>query len=211
MIADSYSDVRAPRIADGNSAAANHWPVDLSTGVAPYLDINEDNIDRPIQRTYTNARALGVLMNSPYPIGAVIDLQRDCGPSTSAGVMDFSADSRSRFLSVDVGFTGIAQFANGKKFSDAGQAGHGKDGSGMEIANPGAPAGRWLRIRPGDMAALDAIGRNPLETAPGPERLALCLIGLLAIVPSLLRRRREIGGERAGRSRRFHTGPYRIT
>ena len=80
----------------------------------------------------------------------------------------------------------------------------------MEIAIPGAPAGRWLRIGHGDMAALDAIGRNRLETAPGAEQLALCLIGLLAMVPSLLRRRGEIGGKRAGRSRRFHTGPYRI-
>src|SRR5674476_1445760 len=86
--------------------------------------------------------------------------------------MDFSADSRSRFLSVDIGITGIAQFANGKKFSDAGQAGHGKDDSGMEIVNPGAPAGRWLRVGPGDMAALDAIGWNTLEKAPGRGRLA---------------------------------------
>lgn len=276
-IADSYTGVRALRIADSNSAAANHRPADLPTGVPTYLDNNADNIDRLIQRTYANARALGVPVNSPYPIGAVSDLHsgyvwdlnpadsgtpvtydvvgvtthesgdalgflngvdepdaysvpkngllryastacvietlnlfRYCGPGTSAGVMDFSADSRSRFLSVDIGITGIAQFANGKKFSDAGQAGHGKDDSGMEIVNPGAPAGRWLRVGPGDMAALDAIGWNTLEKAPGPDRLALCLIGLLAMVPSLLRRRGEIGGKRAGRSRRFHTGPYRI-
>lgn len=193
MIADSYSDVRAPRIADSN------------------LDNNADNIDRPTQRTYADARALGVLINSPYFIGAAIDLHPDCGSGTSAGLINFSADSRSRFLSVDIGITGIAQFATGKKFSDAGQAGHGKDGSGMEIANPGAPAGRWLRIGHGDVAALDAIGWNRLETAPEPERLTLCLIGLLAMVPSLLRRRGEAGGKHDGRSRRFQTGRYRIT
>ena len=76
--------------------------------------------------------------------------------------------------------------------------------------DPGAPAGRWLTISAVDTAALDATGWKTLEAAAGPQQVALCLIGLLAIVPSLLRRRRGIFGKRAGRGRRFHTGRYRI-
>ena len=114
----------------------------------------------------------------------MLDLFRYCGPSTSAGVMDFS---------------------------DAGGAGHGKSDPGMGSVNPGAAAGPWLRVGAGGIVPLDAIGRNMLETAAGPDGLALCLIGLVAIVSSLLLRRCEIGGKHAGHSRRFQTGRYRIT
>jgi hypothetical protein len=134
----------------------------------------------------------------------MLDLFRYSDLSTSAGALDFTADSRSKFLSVDRGATYIAQFANGKDFGDARQASHWKDGSGLGIMNPSAQAVQWLRISHNDIAALDAIGWNTQEPAPGPERLALCLIGLLAMVPSMLRRRGEIGERRTGRRRRFH-------
>jgi hypothetical protein len=168
-------------------------------------------------RAAAGSRVPVIPMNSPYPIGAATNSQSgyvwdlyastayvvetlnlfpDCGSSTSAGAMDLCADSRSRSFAVDIGVTGGARFANAGKFS----AGYGKDGSWMEIANPGAPAGRWLRIRHGDMGALNAMSRNWLEMSPEQERLALCLIGILGIVPSLLRRRGAIGGKRAGTS-----------
>jgi hypothetical protein len=233
----SYDDVTI-RLAAGIMPLAS-GTARSAKEVPGYSANSADNTKLPIRTTYVNAGAISVPVNCPYVTGVtndllsgyvwnfnpadggaryvstgyvieMLELCRYCGPSTSAGLLDFTADSRSRFLSVDSGVTDIAQFGGGKKFSDAGQAGYGKDESGMEIGDPGAPAGRWLRLGIGDFAALDAIGWNTLEKSPGADRFALCLIGLLAIVPSLLLRRAEMGRKRSGHCRRSQTGPVRI-
>src|ERR1019366_8924979 len=176
---------------------------DLSSrtaGDAPY------NINRLVQEAYTNAGIPGNPLDSAFFTDATIDLQSGyewdrqradgstpdlppCyGPGTSSARIDIGAESGSRFLSAERRGTEIARFGRGKG-SGAYPLSRGEKGSGMVIMRRDAPGGRWLRVNAANIESLDAIGWDTLGMAPRTEQLTLCFIGLLGIVPSILRRR----------------------
>ena len=186
-----------------------------------------DNINRLVQEAYTNAGIPGDPLASAFFTDATIDLQSGYewerqradgstpdlspydGPGTSSARIDIGAESGSRFLSAEERGREIARFDKGKGFGAYRLSYRGK-GSTLETMRPDAPAGRWLRVNPADLNSLDAIGWDTLGMAPHTEQLTLCFIGLLAIVPSVLRRRGVIGGKHAARRRSIRTGPYRL-
>ena len=117
-------------------------------------------------------------------------------PDGLTEALEVGSDSRLRFLSLDESASRIPESAGGGQKQGAG---------GMGMVKPGEPAVRWLRIAQRDMASGDAIGWSTLELGSGLEQLALCLIGLFAMAPSVLRRRGAMGGRGGRRSRRQHT------
>ena len=150
---------------------------------------------------------------SDLPGDYVWDLDADDSGSTSSTMaMDFNSDSRITFLAAEKRAICIAHSAGGAEFGGAPPASQRKDAPGTAIANLTTEAGRWLRISQSETASGDVIGWNTLEGGPPQEQLALCLIGLLAIAPSVLRRRGMIGPRNGGRGRRPRAGRrYRVT
>ena len=131
------------------------------------------------------------------------DVRHYSGIGTSTVAMNFTADSRSTLLSMDRGANYVTRLVRGKTSAAARPASRRKDDSGMDIMNPHAPAAQWLRMgySQSESAPMDVIDLH----RPMGEALALCLIGLIAMIPSMLRHRGEIGGSHTGRRRR----PYR--
>ena len=182
-----------------------------------------DNINRFVQEAYTNAGMPGNPLSSAFFDDATIDLQSGYewerqpadggmpdlspgyGPGTSSGRIDIGAESGRRFLAADKRGTEIARFdrRNGR---GAYQPSHGKMGSRIEIMHPAGSAGRWLRVKSADRTSLDVIGWDTLGMAPHTEQLTLCFIGVLAIIPSIVRRRGLFGGKHAARRRSIRAG-----
>jgi hypothetical protein len=128
---------------------------------------------------------------------------RYSGIDTSAGVSDFTGIGRTRLLS-DRSTNYRGKSSNASNAAVARLASKQKDDSGMDIMKPDAPAGQWLRVgysqSQNDAAAIDLLDWH----RPLGEPLALCLIGVIAIIPSMLRRRVETGGRGSGRRRRSY-------
>jgi hypothetical protein len=125
--------------------------------------------------------------------------------------MDFNSDSRITFLAAEKRAICIAHSAGVADLGGAHPASQWTDAPGTATANLTTEAGRWLRISQNETASGDVIGWNTLEGGPAREQLALCFIGLLAIAPSVLRRRGMIGPRNGGRGRRPRAGRrYRV-
>jgi len=124
--------------------------------------------------------------NSYFP--TVLDLFRYSTTSASVGAIDLTADSRSKYFSVDGGTTLAPQFSNGVNCGgDGRQASHWKDNLGIGIMDPTAATGERLVITRNDLDAFDAIGWN--LSVPEPASLLLCAAGLAAL--AIRRKRRE--------------------
>jgi hypothetical protein len=109
-----------------------------------------------------------------------LDLFRYSTQSSALGAIDWTADNRLKYFSVDGGATAIASFANGVKYGDGRQASHWKDGLSLGLMDPTASTGATLAIGFNDLAALDAIGWN-LSPVPEPARYAMFGLGLLTL------------------------------
>jgi hypothetical protein len=101
----------------------------------------------------------------PYPDSAfeyvnTLDLFRYSDDSKNAGAIDWTADNRAKYFSLDRGATNIALLSNGVTFGDGRQASHWKDNLGIGIMDPTAGAGEKLAISENDLRAFDVIGWN---------------------------------------------------
>ncbi|HXJ43420.1 MAG TPA: NF038122 family metalloprotease, partial [Bryobacteraceae bacterium] len=96
-----------------------------------------------------------------------------------AGVIDFTADTRAKYFSINGGATSIADFATGVTYGDGRQASHWKDNLGLGIMDPTAAPGELLAISATDVQALDVIGYN--LAAPEPGTFLLLAAGLAVI------------------------------
>jgi hypothetical protein len=89
-----------------------------------------------------------------------LDLLRYSTDSKNANAIDWTADPRDKYFSIDGGATNIAAFATGDVFGDGRQASHWKDNLGLGIMDPTISSGDLLQINENDKRAFDVIGWN---------------------------------------------------
>ena len=130
------------------------------------LDINSPPVNGPFtanQFTFVNS----------------LDLFRYSTLSKASNVIDFTADTRAKYFSIDGGTTVGAGFSTGRNFGDGQQASHWKDSQGLGIMDPTAATGELLSISANDLTAFDVIGWNLASaTAPIPEPSTYALFAL---------------------------------
>lgn len=114
---------------------------------------------------------------------ATLDLFRYSQASAALGVIDWTADTRAKYLSVDQGETEIVGFSTGVDFGDGHQASHWKDFQNAGIMDPTLGAGELYVIGANDLLAMDVIGWDitPFSVSvPEPSSWQLLLFGLAA-------------------------------
>ena len=115
----------------------------------------------------------------PYPDDAFtfvtpLDTFRFSTDSFAQGALDWTADTREKYFSINGGATNLATFSTGTYFGDGQQASHWKDNRGIGIMDPTAGYGERLAISTLDVQALDVIGYNRIgissqsQPVPGP-------------------------------------------
>jgi PEP-CTERM motif len=110
-----------------------------------------------------------------------MDLYRYSTLSKASNVVDFTADTRAKYFSIDGGTTVGAGFSTGVTFGDGRQASHWKDNLGLGIMDPTAGLGESLAVSANDKMAFDVIGWNLATAVPEPSTYALFALGLAAI------------------------------
>ncbi|MCB1994584.1 MAG: PEP-CTERM sorting domain-containing protein [Rhodoferax sp.] len=118
-----------------------------------------------------------------------MDLFRYSSDSALLGVIDWTADARDKYFSVDGGATLGSRFSLGVNFGDGRQASHWKDNLFLGIMDPTSARGELLQISSGDVDAFDVIGWN-VAAIPEPSTYALFGAGL-GFVGWMTRRRRQ--------------------
>lgn len=124
-------------------------------------------------------------LNGAYPGGTfssnLLDLFRYSSLSVAlgVGVMDYTADNRAKYFSVDGGLTQVALFSNGIVYGDGQQASHWKDNLGIGIMDPTAGFGERLDISNNDLRAFDVLGYT---VVPEPSTGLLFCAGLLFLI-----------------------------
>jgi hypothetical protein len=89
-----------------------------------------------------------------------LDLFRYSTDSKNLGAIDWTADRRDKYFSIDGGVTKIAAFATGDNFGDGNQASHWQENTALNLMNPKFPPGQLLQISEQDRLAYDVIGWN---------------------------------------------------
>jgi len=117
-----------------------------------------------------------------------LDLFRFSAQSKAAGVIDWTADNRDKYFSIDGGATAGPLFSTGETFGDGRQASHWKDALGIGIMDPTADFGEMLNIVGNDVTAFDVIGWN-VSAIPEPGTWAMFGLGI-AVMGAYTRRRK---------------------
>ncbi len=117
---------------------------------------------------------------------SALDLFRYSSSSYALAALDWSADARAKYFSLDGGATALAQFATGTYHGDGRQPSHWKDNLGIGVMDPTSAPGELLQISATDLRAMDVIGWD--MAIPEPGTIGLCALGLC--VAFLLIRRR---------------------
>ncbi|KAB8057310.1 PEP-CTERM sorting domain-containing protein [Janthinobacterium sp. FT14W] len=120
--------------------------------------------------------------DSEFTYVSGLDLFRYSADSAAAGVIDWTADNRDKYFSLDGGATRGPLFANGAYHGDGDQASHWRDNMGLGIMDPTVAYGELLRLRWNDLMALDAIGWDIDPAAiPAPSSASLLCLALMLL------------------------------
>lgn len=144
----------------------------------------------------------GAFSDNAFTFVSPVDFARFSPDSIAAGAdIDFTADSRDKFYSIDGGVTaggglvgGMSHFSTGVTNGDGRQASHWKDNLGLGILDPTArPPGQLNVVTDLDLQSLDIIGwdRAALTAVPEPSTLAAFAFGLGFFVCRQRRRREQ--------------------
>jgi hypothetical protein len=109
---------------------------------------------------YSSPNNGGPYNDDEFKYVSTLDLFRYSTESKNRGVIDWTADKRDKYFSLDKGVTKIASFATGEQFGDGREASHWKDDLGIGMMDPTAARGEKLTISEKDLRALDVIGWN---------------------------------------------------
>jgi hypothetical protein len=110
-----------------------------------------------------------------------IDLYRYSVESRAVGAIDWTADGRGKYFSIDAGATSLAAFSTGVTHGDGRQASHWKDNLGIGLMDPTLASGEQGVITTLDVLAFDVIGydrRELTQQVPAPLPLAGSLAAL---------------------------------
>ena len=134
------------------------------------LDINSPPVNGPLtanQFTFVNP----------------LDLFRFSVQSFGSGVIDWTADTRTKYFSINGGSTNLggATFSSGRNFGDGQQASHWKNNLGLGIMDPTTAQGELLAITGNDIAGFDVIGWNLATAVPEPTTGAIFALGLAGL------------------------------
>lgn len=113
-----------------------------------------------------------------YDVVSTLDLFRYSKESEQEGVIDWTADKRDKFFSIDAGVTEGPLFSTGVYLGDGRQASHWKDNLGIGILDPTAARGELLSMTGNDILAFDVIGWDLSQNNQVPEPTSLALLGL---------------------------------
>ncbi len=117
-----------------------------------------------------------------------LDMFRYSADSFADGIIDWTADTREKYFSIDGGMTNLAGFSTGSTWgADGHQASHWRDNLVLGIMDPTFAYGELGALKALDLQALDVIGYD-LVTVPLPGAVWLFGGALLALVG---RRRRR--------------------
>ncbi|NES76045.1 MULTISPECIES: NF038122 family metalloprotease [Okeania] len=116
-----------------------------------------------------------------------LDLYRYSDESFAQGALDWTADTREKYFSIDGGVTSEGTFSTGRFSGDGRQASHWEDNLGLGILDPTLAPGELGIVTRLDLLAFDVIGWDPVEkpTKDIPEPSPI-LGMLLAITGSVL-------------------------
>ncbi len=101
-----------------------------------------------------------------------LDLFRYSTESKNVKAIDWTADKRDKYFSLDGGATKIASFSTGSVFGDGRQDSHWADNLGLGLLDPTSAPGELLQISENDQRAFDAIGWNRSINNAGGSLLA---------------------------------------
>lgn len=118
--------------------------------------------------------------DSEFTYVSGMDLFRYSMDSAAAGVLDWTADARAKYLSLDGGLTPVAPFSTGIVHGDGRQASHWKDDLFIGLMDPTAGMGELLQITQNDLLAMDVIGWD-VPAIPEPGTAAMLAGGLLLV------------------------------
>ena len=119
--------------------------------------------------------------------------------SSPLGALDWSADTREKYFSINGGLTNLALFATGVYNGDGRQASHWKDNLGIGILDPTFAPGELGVITPMDILSLDVVGWDSAVPEPSTFALTLLPLALGALACSRRRARLTSGATRRQR------------
>ncbi|MCX6596016.1 MAG: NF038122 family metalloprotease [Acidobacteria bacterium] len=130
----------------------------------------------------TSAKGEDDLLSTP------LDLFRYSADSKTLGVLDWTADTRDKYFSIDGGLTSLTPFATGRTHGDQDAASLWKRtvGTPYGIMSPGTYVGQPGKVSQADLTALDVIGWN-LNPVPEPGTWALLGAGLVLLAARVKR------------------------
>ncbi len=130
-----------------------------------------------------------------YRYVSALDLFRYSSDSAAQHAIDWTADPRSKYFSIDGGASIMAAFSTGTANGDGRQASHWKDSLNLGIMDPTAAPGETLSISARDVRAFDVIGYNlatPQTPVPEAPTWMMLMAGLGAAGAALRRDRKAI-------------------